>query len=72
MLRSERRDVVSSLEWGEGEDGIFVGVADSGACAKAVREISRTIWVLLTKKSSQGSSEMFGGLPCGVKRERAW
>ena len=68
VLRWERRDVVSFLEGREGEDGIFVGVADFDACGKAGREISRTICVLLTKKSSQGSSAMFRGLPCGAKR----
>ena len=72
VLRWERRDFVSILEGREGEDGVFADVADFGVCGKAVRDISRTICVLLTKTSSQGSREMFGGLSCGAEREHPW
>ena len=72
VLRWERRDGVSFLEGRGDEDGIFVGVAGFGVCGKAGRDISRTICVLLTKKSSQGSGGMFGGLPCGARRVRDW
>ena len=74
MLRWERRGVVSFFEGREGEDGVFVGVACFGACGGAGREISRTICVLLTKQSSQGSRAISGGLPCDcdARIERAW
>ena len=72
VLRWETRDVVSFLEGREGEDDGFVGVPGLSVCGKAGREISRTICVLLTKKSSQGSDGMFGGLLGGAKRARAW
>ena len=72
VLRWERRDVVSFLEGREGEDGVFADVADFGVCGKAVRDISRTICVLLTKKSSQATSEMFSGSSCGAEIEGAW
>ena len=43
VLRWERRDVVSFLKGGEGEDGMAAGVADFGACDKAGRDISPAI-----------------------------
>ena len=70
-MRWERRDGVRFLGGREGEDGGFIGESGFGACGKAGRDISRTICVLLTKKSSQGSGVMFGGLDCGAEGERA-
>ena len=72
VLRWERRGVVSFLEGRKAEDGDFVGVAGFGACGGAGREISRIICVLLTKKSSQRSKAISGGLPCDARIERAW
>ena len=72
VVRWERRDGVVSFSGGrEGRRGVFVGVAGFGACGMAGRLISRTICVLLTKMSSQGSGGMVGGSLCGARRERA-
>lgn len=70
VLRWERRAVFVSFL--ESESGGFVGVACFGACEGAVRDISRTICVLLTKMSSQGSGGMVGGLGWGAKRGVTW